>query len=54
MKPIMSFVKQAVQLTKQFSNIVVTRTFSKAFGLASFELGYIISNKQNIKSLQKN
>jgi histidinol-phosphate aminotransferase len=42
-----------VQLTKQFSNIVVTRTFSKAFGLASFRLGYIISNKENIKSLQK-
>ena len=29
---------------KQFENLVVTRTFSKAYGLASFRIGYSISS----------
>ena len=29
---------------KQFENLVITRTFSKAYGLASFRIGYAISS----------
>ena len=29
---------------KQFANLVVTRTFSKAYGLASFRIGYAVSS----------
>ncbi|MEI6696627.1 MAG: histidinol-phosphate transaminase [Bacteroidota bacterium] len=34
-------------------NVIVTRTFSKAFALASFRIGYVISDKLNIKVLSK-
>lgn len=34
--------ESAVTLVKEFNNIVVTRTFSKALGLASMRLGYIV------------
>ena len=34
-------------------NILISRTFSKAFALASFRIGYAISHSKNIKSLNK-
>lgn len=34
-------------------NVIVTRTFSKAFGIASFRMGYVISNSANIELLAK-
>ena len=34
-------------------NILISRTFSKAFALASFRIGYAISNTKNIQSLNK-
>jgi len=34
-------------------NLLITRTFSKAFALASFRIGYIISNKINIQIMNK-
>jgi histidinol-phosphate aminotransferase len=34
-------------------NLIVTRTFSKAFALASFRIGYVISNSLNIHILNK-
>ena len=37
----------------EFENLMITRTFSKAFALASFRLGYAISNESNIKLLNK-
>lgn len=40
-------------LVSQLANLVVCRTFSKAFGLASFRVGYAISCKQNIAALRK-
>ncbi len=43
----------AVPLIKKNPNIVVLRTFSKAFGIPSLRLGYIIANEQYIRELQK-
>lgn len=43
----------AISLQKQYPNIVVIRTFSKAFGLAALRVGYIIASEQIIKGLQK-
>lgn len=43
----------AASLIKQYPNIVVTRTFSKAFGLAGLRIGYVIAAQENIKEMQK-
>ena len=45
--------KTSIPLIKKYGNLIVTQTFSKAFGLAGLRLGYIISNKNNIKNIQK-
>ena len=37
----------------RYNNIFVTRSFSKAFGLAGLRLGFIASSKNNIKELIK-
>lgn len=42
-----------VQLTKKFENLVVLRTFSKAFGLAGLRLGYCVANSEIAKVLAK-
>tara|TARA_A100001234_G_scaffold219008_1_gene228979 strand:- start:1058 stop:2140 length:1083 start_codon:yes stop_codon:yes gene_type:complete len=39
-------------LIKKFNNVFIVRTFSKAFGLAGLRVGYTISNKKNIETLQ--
>ena len=41
----------SIKLIKQFNNLVILRTFSKAIGMAGIRAGYIISNKINIKRL---
>jgi len=38
----------AKNLIKKYNNLIVVRTFSKAFGLAGLRVGYSISNKKNI------
>lgn len=38
-------------LTKEYPNVIILRTFSKAWGLAGIRLGYIISNEDNIRHL---
>src|SRR3989338_6024443 len=45
--------KTSIPLIKKYDNIFITQTFSKAFGLAGLRLGYIISNKNNIRIMQK-
>lgn len=40
-------------LVIKFENIIITRTFSKAFALASFRIGYAISSRSNIALLSK-
>ena len=41
------------ELSTKYENIIVCRTFSKAFGLASFRIGYAISSLHNITGLRK-
>ena len=45
--------KSSVPLIKKYDNLFIMQTFSKAFGLAGLRLGYIISNKNNIRNIQK-
>jgi histidinol-phosphate aminotransferase len=42
-----------IDLISTYSNLIIFRTFSKAFGLAGVRLGYIISNSQNISVINK-
>ncbi|WP_096084805.1 pyridoxal phosphate-dependent aminotransferase [Agaribacterium haliotis] len=42
-----------VDLVEQYPNIIVTRTFSKTWGLPSLRLGYVVSAKANIDELLK-
>ncbi len=43
----------AVPLLKKYPNIIITRTFSKAFGLASLRIGYVIAAKKHIAEMLK-
>jgi histidinol-phosphate aminotransferase len=41
------FAKRSIdEITDEFENVIVFRTFSKAFGLAGLRLGYAITNSQ--------
>ena len=42
-----------VDLINEFENVVVTRTFSKGFGVPSIRLGYMMSNVSNMNVLTK-
>ncbi|ASQ29974.1 aminotransferase [Campylobacter avium LMG 24591] len=41
------------ELCKSCKNLIITRTFSKAFALASFRIGYIVSHSENIEYINK-
>lgn len=43
----------ATSLIKEYPNLIITRTFSKAFGLASLRIGYAISSIENIAEMLK-
>jgi histidinol-phosphate aminotransferase len=43
----------SIPLVARFGNLVVTRTFSKAFGLAGVRLGFIVSSAPNIDRLRR-
>lgn len=43
----------AAPLIKKYPNIVITRTFSKAFGLAGLRIGYVIAAKEYIAEMSK-
>jgi histidinol-phosphate aminotransferase len=45
--------KSLVHLTEKYKNIVITRTFSKAFGLAGARIGYLVSHRKNVANLMK-
>jgi len=40
-------------LTNKFNNVVITRTFSKAIGMASARLGFAVADKAIIKEMFK-
>lgn len=41
------------ELVLSYGNILISRTFSKAFGLANFRIGYLISCTENVNSINK-
>lgn len=43
----------SINLVNKYANIIITRTFSKAFGLAGARVGYAISQEKNIDLLRK-
>ena len=43
----------AKSLVLKYENIIITRTFSKAFGLANFRIGFVLSSINNIKHISK-
>ena len=45
--------KSSLPLVKQYPNLCVLRTFSKAWGLASVRLGYIAADPSVVNQLQK-
>ena len=45
--------KSATSLIKEYDNIIIFQTFSKAFGLAGIRLGYMISTQENIEYVSK-
>ena len=45
--------ESAIGLIEKYENVVIARTFSKAFGVPSIRLGYLISNRENIGLLSK-
>ena len=45
--------KSAVPLIKKFKNIIVLKTFSKAFGVPSIRTGFTVSDKKNMDILSK-
>jgi histidinol-phosphate aminotransferase len=38
-----------VNLINSYKNIIITRTFSKAYGLAGMRLGYLLANEETVK-----
>lgn len=48
------FSKQSfMDLTQKYDNFIITRTFSKAFALASFRIGYVVSHYKNIEAINQ-
>jgi histidinol-phosphate aminotransferase len=43
----------ASQLLREYDNVIIMRTFSKSFGLASIRLGYMVSTAENIEYFSK-
>ena len=43
----------AADLLDIYENLIIIRTFSKAFGLAGLRAGYILSREENIKQISK-
>lgn len=43
----------SVSLISKYDTLIITRTFSKAWGLAGLRVGYAISNSKNIEKLRK-
>lgn len=42
----------SLRLLKQYKNLIILRTFSKIYGLASFRVGYGIAHEETIRALE--
>ncbi|MBU7023949.1 MAG: histidinol-phosphate aminotransferase family protein, partial [Theionarchaea archaeon] len=42
-----------IPLVEKHPNLIITRSFSKAFGLAGLRLGYVVTHPENIEQLSK-
>ena len=49
-----SEAESSISLINDYSNLYVTRTLSKAYGLAGARVGFLVSNEENMKPLKKN
>src|SRR3990167_983480 len=47
------YEKTAIHWINEFQNLIIARTFSKAWGLAGIRLGYAVANKELIKLLHQ-
>jgi len=47
------YYPESIKLLDEYPNIIILRTFSKAFGLAGLRVGYAISSPQIISNLNK-
>lgn len=45
--------QSAIKLVEDYKNLIITRTFSKAYGLAGLRIGYCISNQNAIEAISK-
>ena len=45
--------ESAINYIKEYSNVCVLKTFSKAYGLAALRIGYIVADKSVINELEK-
>ncbi|HCW32596.1 MAG: histidinol phosphate aminotransferase, histidinol-phosphate aminotransferase [Candidatus Peregrinibacteria bacterium GW2011_GWF2_39_17] len=43
----------AIPLLKDYPNLMITRTFSKAFGIPSLRIGYVVATASNIEEMLK-
>lgn len=46
-------VKSCIDIVKDYKNVCVLRTFSKAYGLAALRIGYIVASDEVIENLEK-
>ncbi len=47
------YKKSYINFIKKYQNLIVTRTFSKSFGLAGLRAGYAVANKKTINLMSK-
>ncbi len=45
--------KTLIELINKYDNLILTRTFSKAFAIASLRIGYLAANKKIIEKLEE-
>ena len=45
--------ESSIKLIKKYPNLIVTRTFSKAFGLAAGRVGYLVGNAEAVAAIGK-
>lgn len=48
-----NYIDKSIELTKKYPNLIITRTFSKAYGLAGLRAGYSIANEYITKVINK-